>query len=373
MQITYKFRLYPNRKQEEKMLEVLDKCRFVYNKLLEELSKQEKINRRELQHSILKIKEENQELYDVYSKILQYENYRLFSNLRALSKLKKNGKKVGKLRFKGKWFKTFVYNQSGFKIIKTNKRLDRLQLSKIGEISIRIHREIEGKIKQIIVKHCPSGKWYACLCCEQNSNFIENPKRKAIGIDLGTMNFIYDSEGNHINHPKFLVKSLDKLTKEQRKLSNKRKYSENRERQKIKVARIYEKIVNQRGDFLHKLSKKYIDSYGIIAIEKLNIMGLVRKAYKPRNMLDASWSRFIQFLIYKAERAGCQIVEIEPRGTTQKCSNCEKEVPKKLWNRIHKCDCGLVIDRDYNSAINILKLGLERASKAFGVGSSTFS
>ncbi|MEX2720963.1 MAG: helix-turn-helix domain-containing protein [Candidatus Wukongarchaeota archaeon] len=121
--ISYKFRLYPTKEQKEKLLEVLGRCRFVYHQMLEGLNKQEKPNMFELQNSIPELKEKHSELKNVYSKVLQHEPYRLFSNLRSLSGLKKNGKKVGRLRFKGKnWFKTFTYNQSGFKIIKEKER-----------------------------------------------------------------------------------------------------------------------------------------------------------------------------------------------------------------------------------------------------------
>jgi putative transposase len=346
------------------MLEVLDRCRFVYNKMLKGLNRQNKSNRLELQNSIPKLKEEYTELKEVYSKVLQYESYRLFSNLRALARLKKNGKKVGRLRFKGEgWFKTFVYNQSGFKIVETNKRCQLLHLSKIGDMRIRIHRKINGKIKQVVIKHYPSGRWYAFVCCEQEREIAENPNNKAVGIDLGTINFIYDSDGNHIAHPRFLNKSLERLKEEQKRLSRKKKGSKNRQKQRIKVARIHEKIVNQRNDFLHKLSKKYVDDYSFIAVEKLNIRGLIRNSYNPRNILDASWNKFIQFLTYKAERAGSQVVEINPKETTNICSKCGKIIKKELWDRIHKCSCGLVIDRDLNSARNILQLGLERAYK----------
>jgi putative transposase len=132
---------------------VLDGCRFTYNQMLEGLQKQETPDKSALQNSIPKLKEEHPFLDTVYSKTLQYECHRLFSNLRALARLKKNSRKVGRLRFKGKeWFKTFTYNQSGFKLIATGKRCQKLQLSKIGEIPIRVHRPIEGKIKQITVK-----------------------------------------------------------------------------------------------------------------------------------------------------------------------------------------------------------------------------
>jgi len=338
---SYKFRLYPSKNQEQKLLETLDKCRLVYNKMLEGLNEQDKPNRLELQNSIPKLKEEHPELKKVYSKVLQYESYRLFSNLRALSRLKKNGKKVGKLRFKGKgWFKTMCYNQSGFKIIKTGKRLELLHLSKIGNIPIRIHREVKGKIKQIVVKRYNSGKWFACIQVESNIEKENKQIEKKVGIDMGIKYFLTDSDGLQIENPKFLDKSYKRLRIEQKKLSRKKKRSKNREKQKIKVAKIHEKIVNQREDFLHKLSRYYINNYDFIAVEDLNIKNMVR-SHLAKQINDASWGRFIQFLSYKAERAGKIVMKVSPRGTSQ-----EYKFGK--------------LDRDYNASLNILQRGLEK-------------
>jgi putative transposase len=340
--ITYKFRLYPNKNQEQKLLETLEKCRFVYNKLLEGLNKQDNPNRLELQKSILKLKEKHSELKEVYSKVLQYESYRLFSNLRALAKLKKNGKKVGKLRFKGKgWFKTMCYNQSGFKIIKTGKRLDLLYLSKIGDIPIRMHRELEGKIKQIIIKKYNSGKWFALVQIEDNVIAESKSTKRKVGIDVGIKYFLTDSDGLQIENPKFLNKSYKRLRKEQKKLSRKKEGSKNREKQRIKVAKVHEKIVNQREDFLHKLSRYYVNNYDFIAVEDLNIKNMVGNHRLSKHINDASWNRFIQFLSYKAERAGRIVVKVNPRGTSQE----------------HKFGD---LDRDYNASLNILQRGLEK-------------
>jgi len=349
--ITYKFRLYPNKNQEEKLLWVLDKCRFVYNKMLEGLNKQDRPNKSQLQKSIVKLKEENPELKRVYSKVLQYEPHRLFSNLRALSRLKLNGKKVGKLRFKGKgWFKTFTYNQSGFKLIETNKRLDLLYLSKIGDIPIKIHRDVKEKIKQIIVKRHDSNKWYACVSVEDNIDKEKKSIKRRVGIDVGIKHFLTDSDGLQIENPKYFDKSYKRLRKEQIKLSRKKKKSKNRNKQRIKVARVHEKIVNQREDFLHKISKYYIDNYDLIAIEDLNIESMVRNHYLSRYINDASWRKLRQFLSYKAERAGKVVVEVNPRGTSKEYNYGK-------------------LDRDYNASLNILKRGLQQ----IGQGLSKFT
>lgn len=360
MQKNYHFRLYPTKENEKRLFFTLNRCRFAYNKLLEGLNSKKK--RSELQHSLLELKERFPELKDVHSKVLQMENYRLFSNLKALSKSKKKGRKVGALRFKGRdWFKTFTMNQTGFKIIKVPTRYDKLKLSKIGEIPFIMHREIEGKIKQITVKHYPSGKWYASIIAESKTEIPKTQNTKKVGIDLGIKNFAFDSDSNHFDSPKSLHNSLDKLAKEQRKMARKKKASQNREKQKIKIATIHEKITNQRNDFLHKLSRKYISAYGFIAVEDLKVSNMVRNHCLAKSISDVSWSRFIQFLEYKAENAGVQVVKVNPKHTSQICSSCGNIVRKPLQERTHRCSCGLEIDRDLNAAINILKMGLEQS------------
>ena len=361
MKISYKFRLYPNKEQEEKLLWTLEKCRQTYNFFLGELNKQKIVDKSLIQGILPDLKICEPELKGVYSKALQYECYRLFSNLKALSQSKKNGRKVGRLRFKGKgWFKTFTYNQTGFKIIETETRLDQLHLSKIGDIPLRMHRKVEGKMKQITIKHHTSCKWFACISVEITEEIRKPTNDKKVGIDLGLDNFVYDSDGKSFKHPKFLRKSLDKLGNAQRKLSKKKKGSKNRARQRVKVASVHENVVNQRNDFLHKLSRHYIDNYSLVAHENLNVGGMARSHHFAKSILDASWSRFTQILGYKAERAGTQIVEVDPKGTTQSCSNCGRVVAKDLSDRMHICECGLEIGRDYNSAIYVLKRAIGR-------------
>jgi len=317
MQIAYKFRLYPTEDQEKRLLETLEICRQTYNYFLSKIKESEKIpSRLELQAELPKLKKEKPELKEVYSKVLQMVLYQLYSNLKALAKLKKNGKKVGKLRYKGKWFKTFVYNQSGFKIIKTGKRLDKLHLSKIGNIPIRIHREIEGKIKQVIIKRYRSGKWFALICVEKEKKKL--PKTgKVIGIDVGIRSFLTDSEGRQIENPRFYEKTLERIKIEQRRLSKKRKGSKNYEKQRRKLAKAYEKLVNQRNDFLHKLSRFYVENYDVICVENLNIRNMVRNHNLAQKILDASWGKFLHCLTYKAESAGKQVVKVNPRGTSE--------------------------------------------------------
>ena len=361
MLLTYKFRIYPSKQQEQKLLFTLDKCRFTYNKLLEILNKQEKINQSEIQANIPKLKEQYSELNEVYSKTLQYECYRLFSNLSTLRELKKHGKKVGRLRFKGMgWFKTFSYNQSGFKLIKTGKRCQTLHLSKIGDIPIRCHRNIKGKIKQITIKKEASGKWFASILEERKEKIKQHLINKVVGIDLGLTNIVYDSDGNKITNPRHLKKHAEKLAYLQRKMSKKKIRSSNRNKWKIRLARQYEKLVNSRNDFQHKLSRYYVNNYDAIGMEDMRINNMVHNKL-AKSILDVSWGKLRQYIAYKAENAGKLYVPVDYKGTTQRCNQFGKEVHKELWEREHRCPyCGFEAPRDYNSALEIRRLCLQK-------------
>ena len=215
--ISHKFRLYPNKEQEKNLAFALDICRQAYNMMLGELNEQAVIDKKMIQAMLPEMKICEPKFREVYSKTLQYECYKLFSNLRALSSVKKKGRKVGRLRFKGRdWFKTITYNQSGFKIIENNKRFSILQLSKIGEIKVRQHREIEGEIKQVTIKKMPTNKWFVIIQAE-GKRVIKRGKKK-IGIDLGINNFIADSEGNFVAHPHNFDKYANQLKQTQRDL-----------------------------------------------------------------------------------------------------------------------------------------------------------
>jgi len=352
MQIAYRFRLYPSKEQQEKLMETLELCRQTYNYFLSQWSGKARIpDRLELQAQLPGLKKEKPELNKVYSKVLQMVLYQLYSNLKALSQLKKNGKRVGRLRYKGKgWYKTCVYNQSGFKIVNTDKRLHLLHLSKIGDVAMRQHRNIKGEVKQVVIKKYNSGKWFACMCLEENTQAEKERIQRAVGIDVGIEHFLTDSEGRQIENPRFYEKSLRRIRIEHRKLSRKKKGSRNREKQRIRLAKAFERLVNQRNDFLHKVSHFYVNNYDLIAIENLNIKSMVRNHKLAGKILDASWGKFLQILRYKAERAGGVVIKVNPRGTSKEHNHGE-------------------IDRDYNASLNILERGLEK----IGMGQPEFT
>jgi putative transposase len=351
----YKMRIYPNKEQTEKLDFALDTCRQAYNMMLGELNNQTIIDRNMIQSMLPDMKICEPRFREVYSKTLQYECYRLFSNLSALRVLKGNHKKVGRLRFKGKgWFKTINYNQSGFSLDKENKKLN---LSKIGNIKIKLHREIEGNIKQITIKKSID-KWNVTIIT--NAMIKTKCGNKEIGIDLGINHYLVDSNNNKTENPKILNQYKKELRTKQKYLSRKKKGSNNRKKARIQVAKLYEKITNVRRDFLHKLTTKLVNENKFIAMENLDIKQMSQKKYfNARNMLDCSWGEFGNLLNYKAENAGCLVVKVNPKNTSKMCSICGNLQDMPLWRRTYECDCGLVIDRDYNSAKNILKLGQE--------------
>jgi len=289
----------------------------------------------ELKRRLPKLKEEDPWLRKAYSQSLQNEVLRVFKNLRVLSVLKRNGRKVGRLRFKGKgWFKSFAYPQFGFRLEK-----GKLFLSKVGAVPIKLHREIEGKVKGVIIKRERSGKWFAIFQVEDEPKLLPKTGR-AVGIDVGVRHFLTDSEGRQVENPRFYERTLERMRRRLREFCRRKKGSKNREKARVRLAKAYEKLVNQRNDFLHKLSRFYVENYDLIAVERLNISGMTRNHRLGGKILDASWGKFLRMLSYKAERAGRRVVEVDPRGTSQ-------NLPEGL-------------DRDYVAACRILSLGLGR-------------
>ncbi|EHR78559.1 transposase [Thermococcus litoralis DSM 5473] len=358
---SYRFRIYPSKAQQERMLQHMELCRWLYNELLRAIRENPSLRRTDTQRLIVELKKEKPELKEVYSKVLQMVNHQLWNNLTVLKVLKKNGHKIGKLRYKtspNSW-KTLNYNQSGFKLDEGRKRL---HLSKIGEVPIKLHRKIKGRIKGVIIKRTKSGKWYAIFQVEEEPEPLPKTGR-AVGIDLGVANFVVDSDGNAFENPLFLEKSLERIKKIQRRLSRKQKGSKNWEKERIKLAKAYEKLTNQRNDFLHKLALYYVRNYDIIVVESLKPKNMVENGHRSlnRRLLDSSLGAFIRILSDKAERAGRRVVFVEPAYTSRTCSRCGfvvEELP--LSERVFRCPkCGLVMDRDLNASFNILRRGLD--------------
>ncbi|VVB73740.1 putative transposase [uncultured archaeon] len=352
MQRTFKFRLYPSRSQEKQMKEHLRMAKDLQNKLLtysiENYSKTGKFpSKFDLQRLA---KGEG-----LYSQTQQTIAHKVSDSIFRVFKLRKKGIKCGFPRFKSiDRVKSLLYPQFGFKL--GNK----LKVTPFGEISIKQHRNIEGKVKTLTLKREPSGKWFAIFCVEPERKEPKTNHREKIGLDLGLKTFATLSNGDRIGNPRHLKRYENRLASYQQILSKKKKGSNNRNKAKLNVARIYEKISNARSDFLHKVSTQLVNDYSFIALEKLASREMSKKRF-GKQINDAGWNMFANMLRYKAEEAGCKVIFVDPKNTTQMCSCCHQMVEKDLLDRIHDCpSCGLVIDRDHNAAINILNRGLRQ-------------
>lgn len=361
--LTTKYRIYPDRETEAKLAEALESCRWLYNRLLEECKKAKDAGKPlqmyDCQNMIPVLKKEYPALNDVYSKALQMVNITLWANIRGLAELRKRGRKIGHISFKGKgWYKTLNYNQSGFRI-----EGDMISLSKIGMVRMELHRPVDGKVKGVIIKH-GDGKWYAIVQMDCPAKRLPD-NGAVVGIDVGLSNFVMDSDGNSFENPRCLGKSLEKIKIAQKTLSRKQKGSNNREKARGRLSMLHERVNNQRNDFLHKVSRYYVNNYGTIFVEGLDVKGLIEKGHNwrlHRNIHDAAWSRFLGMIGYKAESAGRKVIKVEARWTTQQCSRCGNIVKKTIRDRVHDCPfCGFVADRDYNAARNILIAGVGHA------------
>jgi len=372
MRKSFKYRLYPNKQQKNKIDQTLETCRILYNDFLFEKKEFYEKEQKRLtffdQINSLPIKKENNYfLKEVYSQILQDVAQRVDKSFQNFfQRIKKQIDKVGYPRFKqyGRYY-SFTYTQSGFKSINDKK----IYLSKLGNINIKKHRELLGKIKtcSVIVKN---GKYYACFSCEAESKLLTKTGKK-IGIDMGLTSFLTTSNGDFKKSPKIYQKVEQKLAKSQRKVSRRIKGSKRRKKAIIILSKQHEKIVNQRKDFAHKLSRELVNNYDLIAHEKLQIKNMVKNRYLVKSINDASWNLFLTILSYKAEEAGKEIVKVDARDTSQICNQCGKKrkIKLELNQKIFFCSyCNYKDNRDTNAALNILKRAERLGTDLQGAG-----
>lgn len=359
---TYKYRLYPNKQQKIILTDTLESCRQLYNCALEQRTIAYKefhvsLHKFGQQTELPEIKKYFPEFKRIHSQVLTEVIVRVDRSFRNFFRRIKIGEKPGYPRFKGSGrYNSFIYTQSGFSLSANHKGNQRLKLSKIGEVKIRLHRAIQGDIKTCTIKR-ELNNWYVCFSCEVKPEILPKTYKDA-GVDVGLEKFKAHSDGQLTPNPRFLRKSEAKLKYEQRVLSRKKNGSNSREKQKYKIAKLHYKIKNQRNDFLHKKSRTLVNDYDTIVFEDLPILNMVKNHHLAKSITDASWGRFMDFTAYKAANAGKLVLYINPRGTSIDCSGCGAPVKKSLSVRTHKCPyCGLILDRDVNAAINILRLG----------------
>jgi putative transposase len=361
MRKTFKYRIYANKETIAKAENWLNLCRNLYNCALEQRIDVYKRQRKTISGytQMLELPEIKIGFFEykmVGSQVLQQCLARLDNAYKAFFRRRINHEGRGGLpRFKGRdRYDSFTLKETGWKL---EARF--LSIRNVGRFKMKLSRPIQGDIKTITIHKSKTNHWYACFSCD---NVIEKKltqSDKSIGIDVGIKSFITDSNGNKIENPKFLKKKLKELRVRQRALAKAKRNSNRRKKTKLKLSKCYEKIANQRKDFHYKLANQYINEYGIITVEHLNIRGLVRNHKLARDISDCAWGQFIEILKFKAEEAGRQVIEVNPRNTSKRCSECgEVNATLKLSDREWTClKCGAIHDRDINASMNIKRLG----------------
>ena len=349
----YKYRIYPTREQIEIIDENIEKCRQVYNKLLALKKGAYKKDKTNLSRKDLyKQMKGNKEMHSQVSQNVADRITKAYSNF--FRRVKQGAKEKGFPRFK-------KFGACGSitlpQITNPTKIGEKTYFPKIGFINTKYHRPITGTPKTLTIKKAKSGKYFITVCCEGAVSEPIKTTNKEIGIDLGLNHFVTTSEGEFFDHPKPMKRLYKKEKSLNRLLSKTKKGSNNRNKARIRLARLDERIANVRDDFGWKLCHILIRKYGTVYAEGLNISGMMKNHHLAGAISDVSWNDFTNKLSFKAESAGGRVVKVNPRNTSQACSNCGNIVEKSLAVRTHKCSCGLVIDRDVNAARNILTLG----------------
>ena len=360
--IAYKYRIYPSTEQKVFFAKCFGCVRFFYNKSLSDMNDIYKATGKFKNLTPASYKEDYPFLKEVDS--LALSNAQLNRNTAFKSFF---SHKSGFPKFKSKRNdQSYTTNNINGNIRFSDNGKYLLSLAKCPKLRIKKHRDFKGRIKSVTVSRTTDNKYYMSLLIEEETKPME-PTDKMIGLDLGIKSLVVDSNGKKYKNHKYLTKSQTKLAKEQRKLSKMVKGSNNRNKQRIKIARLHKKIQNQRNDYLHKLSRQIIDENQVICLEDLKVIDMEQNNKLARNITDASWSRLVSMLIYKANWYGRTVVKVpSDYPSSQLCSICgyKNSITKSLNIRKWTCPkCGTVHDRDINAARNILSKGIKILTK----------
>ena len=354
---TFKYRLYPTKAQELLLDQTLQTCRYWYNACLAERktaweNEQRTVGKYEQMAKVKDYRKGNPYAALVNSHILQVVVQDLDKAYQAFFRRVKSGEIAGYPRFKGRnRFDSFGLKEygNGFKI---DGR--RLRVTGIGRLRVRWHRELEGNVKTVrIIRQ--AGEWYACFSCEVEEQALPKTGRE-IGIDVGLYHLLATSEDEIVDNPRWYREEQGKLRVNQRRVSRRKIGGANRRKAVLALQRQHQHIANCRKDFINKLAYHFVTNYDRIALEDLQISGMVRNHHLSKSILDAGWGSLKKRLVDKAAEAGRQVVLVNPAYTSKTCCSCGAEfVSLTLADRWLECWCGLSMDRDVNAARNILK------------------
>jgi putative transposase len=354
---TYKFRLLPNNTQEVLINKTIGCVRYFWNNQVASFNSYHKETNPTINFKTsTELRNEIEWMKEVSAAAIQQKeiDFKEFKKQRFSKSRKKS---VGNPKFKKK------ENGGSFRLPNQKFKVfdNKLQLEKIGKVKIVIDRQLpEGKLISVTVSKTPIGQFFASILIETEINHLSKTD-KTVGIDVGLKEFYTSSDGLKISNPKYFRESQSKLKRLQKRFSKKKKGSNRRNKMRLKIAKLHQKISNQRDWFLHNEAINLIRNYDIIVIEDLNVSGMVKNRKLAKSISDASFGKFFSMLNYKAEWYGKSLIKInrfEP--TSKKCSSCGWiKQDLTLSDREFICeDCGLVIDRDYNASLNIHSVGV---------------
>jgi len=357
MNKAYKFRLYPNCDQRVMFAKTFGCTRFIYNRMLSDKIAHYEETKQYLRTTPARYKQEFPFLKEVDSLALANAQLHLEAAYRGFFGNSGAGFPNFKSRHGGD--NSYTTNLVNGNIALSNGYL---KLPKLGLVRVKQHRQIpEGyRLKSVTVSKTSSGRYFAALLYEYDTVIQKMPPVDALGLDYSMVELYVDSNGNVPAYPRFYREAQEKLAREQRKLSRRKKGGSNYRKQKLKVARLHEHIANQRKDFLHKQSRQIANAYDAVCIEDLNMKGMSQTLNFGKSVADNGWGMFTNMLGYKLYEQGKQLVKVgrfyPSSKTCSRCGAVKEELP--LSERVFRCECGFVCDRDENAAINIRDEGV---------------